>query len=470
MGMRVVLTILSTAILARLLVPSDFGYVAMASLVTEIAALLSNIGIGAILIQKPRLRRYDLDTAFWLSGGLGTVITLLVIAVSFVADDLFKSPVVTEILWGLSVLFLLEEFSAVHQALLDRQLRFQAVVIIQLTNLVFRIFISVMLAFMGWGVWSLVLGSVMGRLAAFILAWYMVPYVPRLRIDVTLISQYWHTGGSYFGSGILSYFLCNIDYIIVGRKFGATDLGYYQVAFTLPEELRNRISGPLQKVLFPAYSSLQTDLPAFQYSVLKSLRLLSAMVVPLGVGLAATAEEVVLLLYGEKWLRMVPLLQILAIGGVLRAIFSLTASIYYAKNRPDLAFKINLVSAPFIVTAIYVGSSWGLEGVAWAMLLVQLTSLITARIALSLVGISWTTYFTTVIPVVVSSIIMVTGMISASAVLISLTTSARLICLIMWGALLYIGTVWLLDRRLVMEGAALLGHFGVKRKLRTALD
>lgn len=405
-GLRIVLTIASTAILARLLTPEDFGLIAMSALVTEFAALLGNIGIGGILIQRKALRRLDMDTAFWITMAIDTALCLLVFAASFIAGTIFQTPQVQTIIAVSSLSFIISGLSTVHMALLSRTLRFREDFVIQAGSLISRIVASILLAMAGFGVWSLVFASLIGQLTTLLLACLIVPYLPRLRFNRALLSEYARTSGSYLGGGIVNYLMSNLDYMIVGRRFGPESLGYYQIAFSLPEELRNRLSAPLQRVLFPAYSRLQDDLSAMQYGVLKSLRLLAAITIPLGVGLAAVAEPVVHVLYGSQWLPVIPLLEILAIGGSIRSIGSLTSNIYYAKNRPDLAFKISLTFLPIAAVALIVGSQWGLEGVAWAMLGFQLLSLISCHIALRLINLNITHFFVQLHPSILGSIAM----------------------------------------------------------------
>ena len=365
---RVLLTVGATAILARLLTPADYGQVAMATVVTELAAALCVFGLPAIIVQMPHLRRLDLDSAFWFSLILGVAIAALLIAGAGPIATLFLEPRLAPILWAMSSLILFEEISAVHQSIVYRLLLFRYEFGCQLAALLVGIATSVSLALGGHGVWSLVYGSVSWRATHCLLLWYLVPYVPRFRFKLDFIRANWRTGGSYFGLHALNILSSRMDTTTVGRAFGATELGYYQTAFALPEELRNRISLALQRVLFPAYALLQSDHRAFQEGVLTSLRLLATIVIPMGVGMAALADLIVRTLYGEQWLPAVPLLQILAMAGITRALHALLSNVYRAKGRPDLEFKISAGLLPLLFVAVVVGSRWSTLGVAIGVL------------------------------------------------------------------------------------------------------
>jgi O-antigen/teichoic acid export membrane protein len=382
---RAVLTVGSTAILARLLTPADYGLVAMASVVTEAAAAFCIVGVPQILVQIPRLRRLELDTAFWWSTILGVVITALLIAGSGPIAELFLEPRLAPILWAMSSLILFEEISIVHQAIIFRLLLFRLEFACQFAAMLVSIATSIGLAFAGFGVWSLVYGSVTWRATHCFLLWYLVPYVPGARFSKPFILRNWRAGASYLGLAALNVVSSRIDTTTVGRVFGAMELGYYQTAFALPEELRNRVSAALQRVLFPAYALLQADHRAFQEGVLKSLRLLATIVVPMGVGMAAVASPIVRSLYGEQWLPAVPLLQIIAIVGIVRALHALLVNIYRAKGRPDLDFKISVGLLPLLLVAVVVGSRWGTLGVAIGVLVFNVVLLASTVRALQLI-------------------------------------------------------------------------------------
>jgi PST family polysaccharide transporter len=442
----------------------------MASLVVELAALLSNVGIGSIVIQKPRLKRTDLDTAFWASVGLGTCLSFLVCIASLGAARFFGIPELVSVMCWLSLLFPLEALALVHNNLLSRQLRFREDFAIQATILTTRVLSTIVLAYAGLGVWGLVLGSLIGRGLGTVLGWYIVPFLPRLRFDLTFLRSNLKAGGSYLGSGILSYALSNIDYWVIGRRFGAEALGYYQVAFSLPEELRNRLSGPLQRVLFPAYSLLSGNDQAFREGVVRSLSLLATVVIPMGVGMAVLAEQLVAVLYGENWAPVVPLLQILAIGGSVRAVFSLTANIFYARNRPDLALKISFVSLPIVITTVLGGSHWGPVGVAWAMLILQTTAIVSAALAFRLIGLSIITLYHCCWRPVLCSLPMAASVLGVGieGKRIGAEPLAVLTVEILFGCLTYVLFSVLLNRPMLRDVASLISRAVPRQFARTS--
>jgi O-antigen/teichoic acid export membrane protein len=190
---------------------------------------------------------------------------------------------------------------------------------------------------------------------------------------------------AHFGNGILFYINANLDFILIGKTLGATLLGQYQNARSLTDEIRARMVQPVQRVLFPAFSAIQNDTLRFQGGILRSGRLLALAFVPVGFGIAAVAPELVWVLYGEQWLPMIPILQIISVAVGLTAPTHIGTPIFNATNRVGLSFKLYFIATVIASVLMLLGSHWGLMGVAWSRLLIALVGLVFFRISLGLV-------------------------------------------------------------------------------------
>jgi PST family polysaccharide transporter len=178
----------------------------------------------------------------------------------------------------------------------------------------------------------------------------------------------------------------NLDLLMIGRHLGAAPLGFYQNARSLTDEIRGRIAMPMQHVLFPAFSALQDDRPRFQQLVLRAGRLVAVVVVPVGFGVSANAQELVLVLYGAQWQPMVPVMAMFGLCAVLRAGTAIGSPLFNANNRVGLAFRYNAIGAVLTVGAVLVAVPHGIEAVAGAVALASLYSLVSLRAALGLIG------------------------------------------------------------------------------------
>jgi PST family polysaccharide transporter len=385
-ALRTLITLGSTAALARLLSPSDFGHLAMATVVTELAALFSNFGFTNILIQRRRISRLQLDTVFWASLLLGVALALAVAAFSLLAPWAFGDAKVGELLRLLCLTFVLGGLTTVPWVIMARLMRFRTEFWVQLLAVAIRTAVAIACAWWGMGVWSLVAGSLTGAAVQALLGFVFVPYWPRLRFQQSFIRSTWRTSGSYFGGGLLYYANMNIDLMVIGRQLGAVALGYYQNARGLTDEIRGRIAMPLQHVLFPAFSAVQSDMPRARQMVMRSGRVLAAVVVPIGVGVAAMADELVPVLYGDKWLSMIPLLSMFGLSAAIKASTAIATPIINSHDRVAAALRYQVISCFIVVGSILVALPFGLHALAAAVVVSSFYSLAPFWFALRLLG------------------------------------------------------------------------------------
>lgn len=462
---RIAVTLGSMAILARLLTPADFGHIAMATVITELAALFANFGFGSILIQRPRIARIQIDTMFWAACALGALLMATVFLLSFQAGALFNDARVGELLRVLCLSFLLEELSVVPRSLLARLLMFRMDFAVQALMLLCRAGVAVLMALTGWGVWSLVGGALAGLLAQSLAYLLLAGYCPRLRFSRAFLASTWRVNSGYFGNGILFYVNANFDLFLVGRLLGAVSLGYYQNARSLTDEVRTRMAIPLQRVLFPAFSAVQDDLPRFQAGILRSGRLLALAVIPVGFGIAAVAEELVPILYGPQWLAMIPILQIIAASSGIRAATTIGTPIYNATNRLGLAFRLYLLSTLIFTGSLYLGSHWGVTGVAWAVLATTPVSVVFLRVALGLVRLDTRAEWRMLGVPTLAALLMLLAIGLVRPLLAGAVDAPlfRLALLVLFGVAVYVAAVLIMARSYLDDLRALLRNIGRRR-------
>lgn len=382
---RTVVTLGSMAVLARLLTPSDFGHIAMATVITELASIFANFGFGSILIQKLRISRIEIDTMHWGAMGLGVALTFFVLGLSFFAEHFFQDDMVGPLLRVLCLNFVLDEFTMAPRALMARRMQFKLDFYIQSGMMIVRSGTAIIMASNGMGVWSLAGGALAGSTLLAFTYPVLTGYWPRFKFSKPFLRSTWRTSGSYFGNGILFYINSSLDLLLVGRILGASMLGQYQNARSLTDEIRSRMVQPLQRVLFPAFSALQNDHDKFSEGILRSARLLALIFIPVGFGVAAVAPELVTVLYGEQWLPMIPILQVISIAVGLSAPATVSTPIFNATNRVTLSFKLYSIQTAVAIAFMLVGSQWGLMGVAWSRLALLPITLMFFLIALRFV-------------------------------------------------------------------------------------
>ena len=385
-ALRTLLTIGSMAILARLLTPADFGYIAMATTVTELAALFGSFGFSNILIQRKVTNRLQMDTLFWAGLLVGIGLTAGVFLLSFPAESVFGNPITGELLRILSLSFLFGGLTVVHSAIIARMMWFRLEFWIQIVVILCRSLVAIALAYTGYGVWSLVAGALAGIVSGVLLTLIAVPYLPRLRFHCAYLTSTWRTSSSYFGSSMLYYISMNVDVLLIGRELGASALGYYQNARSLTDEVRGRLAMPLQRVLFPAFSALQADLGRLQRTIIHSGRLLAAVIVPVGFGISAVADELVPVLYGSQWSDMIPVLSMFGLSAAIRGSTAIASPLFNSRDRVGLSFRFNLVGTIIMVAMIVIALPYGIIAVTGAVALSTLYTLVSFRVGIGLIG------------------------------------------------------------------------------------
>lgn len=363
-----VVVLAATAVLARLLTPEDFGLVAFALVLISIADVVGDFGVAQALIYLPETRRRTdaaLATALVFSGAL---VTLAVLGAPLLAD-FFGREEVTDLLRVLSLALLLGATASVPEALLRKRLQFRRTVGANLAKAVVTGAVSIGLALQGAGPWALVWGQLAGLLVLNVVLWSLVDHRPDLRLwrlswsEASPLVRY---GLSVASAMLLSKLVFDVDYIVVGRALGADALGYYTLAFRLPELGILSVFFVVSAVAFPVYRQAAGDRARLQRGYLSAVRLQSAYGAAAGAGLAVLAPAVVLVVFGPQWRPSIVPLTALAVYAALRSLGAGANDVYKALGRPGLAVWMSLLRLALLVPALIVSTRWGIEGVAWA--------------------------------------------------------------------------------------------------------
>jgi O-antigen/teichoic acid export membrane protein len=358
-------TLAVTAILARRLLPADFGLIALTLLSVNFISYFQDMGLSAALVQRPDLEKDHLDTAFWINVGGGLILGLLGVALSPLISAIFREPRLTVLLVVMMVTLPINGLGWSSHSLLQRRLAFRPIAIIEWVSVVFSGATAVTLALLGVGVWALVAQNIVLSVAS---------------SSGRLIAARWRPGFSFstkrfrelfsFSSGALGFFLVNhvmrnIDKAIIGGVLGTTALGFYTIAYNLILMPGMTICGLVGRVMFPALSSVQTDMVRFRRAYLRMARTVAFATFPLIIGLGATARIFIPTIYSDRWAPSVPLLQILIVIGFFEAI-GIWGAAAWALGNTRMSLICAGISLVALTVALSVGVHWGLTGVAWA--------------------------------------------------------------------------------------------------------
>ncbi len=358
--------------LARLLTPQAFGLVAIAGVYIAFIQLFVTQGFGTAIIQRLQLEREHLDSAFWIAIATGSLFCLLSLLLAGSIALIFREPRVAPVIGWLSLSLVFYALSSVPTAILTRELNFRPLAVRSLLATGLGGAIGLAMAFLGWGVWSLVGQQLVGAILGCVCLWRAVPWRPRFRISGRHLRDLYGFSLSITGNDILWFFCQRSDQTLVGYGFGPPALGPYSLASRVNNLLVEGITGPLQSVAFPAFSKLQSEPLKLERVLLKFCEMCSLVSFPVFAGMIVIAPELVPWLFGTKWASAVPLLRVLAAYGAARSWLAFVHPVMLAKGRPGLYLSMFIIQACLTFLGCLLAVRWSAEAIALSLVVTML--------------------------------------------------------------------------------------------------
>jgi O-antigen/teichoic acid export membrane protein len=361
--------------LARLLEPSDFGLLGMVLVVTGLFGMLSDMGLSTAVIQKQDLRPDEISSVFWFNLAVATVLSILLAAFSPLVANFYSQPRIVPIMCVLIISFPISALAAVQSALLRKAMRFGVITKIQVVSSLVSGLLALAAAFADWNVWALVLQQLLMASIGTAALWLVTDWRPVLRFSWRDLDRIWRFGMNLTGFQIVNYGARNADNFLIGRFLGATQLGYYNLAYMLMVYPISNLISVAQGVLLPAFSEVQSQRERLADAYIKTCRYLAFLILPIMCGLALVAREAVFTVYGEKWDNAGRVLEILCWVGTFQPFASLAGTVVIARGFARWFFWWGMIVSTISIFSFVIGLRWGIVGVAVSYLVAQ--SLIT---------------------------------------------------------------------------------------------
>ena len=360
--------IVSTALLARLLIPADFGLVAMAMSIIALIELATAFSFEIALIQKQDPQREHFDTAWTLNVLVALCGAAVTAAAAYPAAAFYGDPRLGPVMLAIGAAWVILGLENIGIVNFRREMNFAAEFRLMASKRVVSFACTVVAAIAFRSYWALVVGMAMGRLTGMTLSYLMHPYRPRFCL--TNARDLFSFSGWLLISNIGMVLSTRVPHIWIGRAFGAQTLGAYTVASEIASLAQTELIAPINRAMFPGYSRLVSDPPAFRKTCLDATSTILLIVLPVSVGIAVLAAPFVRLLLGEQWGEAVPIIKVLAIAGAMMALTSNNMAAYQALGRPHLTtatLAVRLVVVAAAMALLY--RPYGVLGVAYAELL-----------------------------------------------------------------------------------------------------
>ncbi len=369
-GLRFFMRIIAMAriaILARLLTPAQFGIFGIATLVLSLVETLAETGINIFLLNDQiQLKKY-VTSAWVVSIIRGIIISVIIFLFAPFTASFFKIPDATFIVQLIALVPLIRGFINPAIIQFQKELDFQKEFLFKFTLYFFEAFIAVILVYISKSVSSLAWAMIASAFLEVAMSFIYLKIKPVFQIEKDKIKEIIHQGKWVTLSGIFNYLFHNGDNIVVGRILGVTALGYYDTAYKISMLPITEVGNVIQQVTLPVYSKIHTDKKRLWKAFMKTIIGVSLLTIPMGILFIVFTQQIIMLLLGAKWLPAVPVLQVLTIFGVIRAISSTPVSLFYAIGNHSYVTVITLVSFLAMALTIIPFITWyGLLGAGYA--------------------------------------------------------------------------------------------------------
>lgn len=361
---RVGLQLLGMLFLARLLDPADYGVMAMAMIVVNLANLLRDLGTSAAVVQRDELDENAKTTVFWLNFGVGLTLSVLVAGLAMLIGYIFASPSLPRVLWLLALGFPITASSAVHQALLERQSRFKLLAGIEILSSGTGLSVAILLARFGFGVLCLPAQILTAATLSAVQLWILGRWRPGRKFDLDSFKSLFSYSGNLTAFNLINYLARNADSIVVGKLLGAVQLGVYSQAYRVMLFPLQNMTFVATRALFPLLSRHQNEPLALRKLYLKTVMMVVTITGPLMCGVWVQREEFVHIVFGAKWSAVIPVLAWLAPVGFIQSIISTTGTVFMATGNTEKLMKLGLIATVLQVGGFVIGAFWDVNHVA----------------------------------------------------------------------------------------------------------
>lgn len=363
-------------LLARLLTPSEFGLVAMILVFISISETILDSGLSQSLIRTVDPDTSDYSTVFYFN----LVVSLLLYGILYLSAPFismfYEQPALTELLRVLGLILIVKAFSIVQLTKLTKEMNFKLQTIISLPALLSSALVAVIMAFNGFGVWSLVAYRLIREILNSSLLWIYSKWKPKLLFSILKFKYHFKFGVNLLFSGILNGVFNNLYALIIGKYFSAAQLGYFNRANNLKQLPVQNLGNILNKVTYPIFSKINNNDQKLRKAYLKVIGLSIFVMSPIMIFMGVLAKPLILFLLTDKWIEVVPYLQILVIDGLLFPIHSFNLNILKVKGRSDLFLRLEIIKKIIIVLAVLFAMNYGVIGLVWSIVGTSIVALV----------------------------------------------------------------------------------------------
>lgn len=404
-----VISVATFAVLARILEPATFGLMALSFVFIDGIGLFRAFGVDSSIVQRKDLPDIYKHTAFFLISFNGFIMCAICYLFAPFAGHFFKNPEVGSIIRALGIILIINCSGRISQSMLVKSLRFKETSGIEIVGSVVNSIFSIFFAWISPTVWALVWAYVMKQTTMTLLTQFLSPYRMKFQFDWKVAKELLNFGRYLVGLSVIWYASSQLGTVLIGRMLGTAAVGYYALSRNIINFINTHFTMLISNVMFPAYVQIKDDKAALKRAYLKTIKFVSVFTVPFSLGMMVMSKDICLALYGDKWLPIVPLIQLMSAVQIMAPLMASTGSIFNACGKPQYSYRLALtnlvINVPLIIALI---PKYKLYGPTFAGILTSLViSPVYYHLVKKLIGTKRHEVFPQLVPSFVCSFIMI---------------------------------------------------------------
>lgn len=362
-----------TIVLARLLLPSEYGIIALIAIFISLCDVIIDGGLNTALIQKKDADNSDFSTIFYFSLGMALFLYVVMFFSAPLIDRFYSQHELVPVIRVLSISLLFYAFNSIQRAYVSKKMLFQRLFYSSLGSIILSGIIGIYMAYQGYGVWALVAQNVSNQIFTTLIMWYAVRWRPVLIFSVERFKGLFDYGWKIFGANLITALFVNARKLVIGKFYAPASLAYYERGDQLPALFMNNIFTSVQAILLPTLSEEQDNRSHVKAMMRRSTKLSCFFIYPIMVGMIVAAKPLVILLLTEKWLPVVEFVQILCIANFFRPITIANWEVIKALGYSGITLKLEMIKKVVDISILIISAMIGVYAIAWGCVLFNLT-------------------------------------------------------------------------------------------------
>lgn len=355
--------------LARLLLPQDYGLIAMLAIFLAISQTFIDSGFNLALIQKKNRDELDYSTTFYFNIVVAAVFYAILFFSAPLIAKFYEQPILIPLSRAIGITLIINSFAIVQRTKFTIKIDFKTQTKASLSSVIISGAVGIYLAYTGHGVWALVWQSLIQRAIETVLLWYYSKWLPKHGFSIQRFKKLFSFGSKLLAAGVINTIYRNIYLIIIGKMFSASSLGFFTRAKQINDFPSSNITGVLDRVMFPILSEIQDDNKKLLSAYRKIIVYSALLIFPLMMGLSALAEPLIRLVLTEKWIESVWMLQLLTFAGMWYPIHALNISVLNVKGRSDYMLRLEIIKKVLITIVLIISVPLGIEAMIIGMII-----------------------------------------------------------------------------------------------------